>query len=325
MSAELIIAIAQGNPTVGDIEGNVELIRPPRAEAAAAGADLVVYPSFARRLPARGSGAEAGLARPRPARGRAAGGRDRRRRAGADRRRPLARQEAGSTTPLPAAGRRDRRPRRQARAAELRRVRREAGRSPPARCPGRWPCRCRAARAPARASWSARTCGPRTWPRPWPRAGPRSCSSPTARPSRHEQAGRAPAARGGAGDRDRAAADLRQPGGRPGRAGLRRRLLRARRRAERWWRSRRASTRTLTRHQLAARHGRAPGAASSAASIRAAVGARGDLPGHGAGPARLRGQEPLSRAWCWACRAASIPRSRPRSRSTRWGRSGCAR
>jgi NAD+ synthase len=43
VSAELTIAIAQTNPTVGDIEGNLERIRGFRARAAAAGADLVVF------------------------------------------------------------------------------------------------------------------------------------------------------------------------------------------------------------------------------------------------------------------------------------------
>ena len=42
MSAELTIAIAQTNPTVGDIPGNLARIRTMRAEAARAGADLVV-------------------------------------------------------------------------------------------------------------------------------------------------------------------------------------------------------------------------------------------------------------------------------------------
>jgi NAD+ synthase len=43
VSAELTIAIAQTNPTVGDIRGNVARIRAARADAAAARADLVVY------------------------------------------------------------------------------------------------------------------------------------------------------------------------------------------------------------------------------------------------------------------------------------------
>jgi NAD+ synthase len=43
VSAELTIAIAQTNPTVGDVAGNLERIREFRARAAAAGADLVVF------------------------------------------------------------------------------------------------------------------------------------------------------------------------------------------------------------------------------------------------------------------------------------------
>jgi NAD+ synthase len=43
VSAELIIAIAQTNPTVGDVAGNLEQIRGWRRQAAAAGADLVVF------------------------------------------------------------------------------------------------------------------------------------------------------------------------------------------------------------------------------------------------------------------------------------------
>ncbi len=39
---EIVIALAQGNPVVGDLEGNVELIRRQRAQAAAQGAHLVV-------------------------------------------------------------------------------------------------------------------------------------------------------------------------------------------------------------------------------------------------------------------------------------------
>ncbi len=39
---EIVIALAQGNPVVGDLEGNVELIRRQRAQAAALGAHLVV-------------------------------------------------------------------------------------------------------------------------------------------------------------------------------------------------------------------------------------------------------------------------------------------
>ena len=63
MTAEVTIAIAQTNPTVGDIEGNLERIRSFRAAAAAAGADLVVFSELVRgRLSARGPGAQAGAA-----------------------------------------------------------------------------------------------------------------------------------------------------------------------------------------------------------------------------------------------------------------------
>ncbi|MBT4690360.1 MAG: NAD+ synthase, partial [Rhodospirillaceae bacterium] len=43
MMNELKIALAQINPTVGDIAGNAELIRTARREAAAQGADLVTF------------------------------------------------------------------------------------------------------------------------------------------------------------------------------------------------------------------------------------------------------------------------------------------
>ncbi|MFO1037945.1 MAG: NAD+ synthase [Geminicoccaceae bacterium] len=46
MSASFTIALAQCNPTVGDIDGNTALVRSMRAEAAAAGADLVVFPEL---------------------------------------------------------------------------------------------------------------------------------------------------------------------------------------------------------------------------------------------------------------------------------------
>lgn len=46
MSAEITIALAQCNPHVGDIEGNLALVRRLRAEAAAQGADLVVFPEL---------------------------------------------------------------------------------------------------------------------------------------------------------------------------------------------------------------------------------------------------------------------------------------
>ncbi|WP_416897341.1 MAG: NAD+ synthase [Minwuia sp.] len=46
MTDNLRIALAQANPTVGDIQGNLELARQIRSEAWEMGADLVVYPEL---------------------------------------------------------------------------------------------------------------------------------------------------------------------------------------------------------------------------------------------------------------------------------------
>jgi NAD+ synthase len=46
MADSLNLALAQVNPIVGDIAGNLELVRAARREAAAQGADLVVYPEL---------------------------------------------------------------------------------------------------------------------------------------------------------------------------------------------------------------------------------------------------------------------------------------
>ena len=46
-SVQLTIALAQLNPTVGDIDGNLARIRRARGEAASAGADLIVLPELA--------------------------------------------------------------------------------------------------------------------------------------------------------------------------------------------------------------------------------------------------------------------------------------
>ena len=46
MTEALTISLAQLNPTVGDLEGNVSLVREARQAAAAAGADLVVAPEL---------------------------------------------------------------------------------------------------------------------------------------------------------------------------------------------------------------------------------------------------------------------------------------
>ena len=47
MVQDVVITIAQTNPTVGDIEGNLALIRETRAKAADQGADLVLYAELA--------------------------------------------------------------------------------------------------------------------------------------------------------------------------------------------------------------------------------------------------------------------------------------
>ena len=47
MTDSLTIALAQLNPTLGDVSGNVAKIRAARVEAAASGADLVVYAELA--------------------------------------------------------------------------------------------------------------------------------------------------------------------------------------------------------------------------------------------------------------------------------------
>ncbi|MFM8681816.1 MAG: nitrilase-related carbon-nitrogen hydrolase, partial [Alphaproteobacteria bacterium] len=46
MASGLAIAVAQVNPTVGDLRGNAARIRAARAEAAAQGADLVAFPEL---------------------------------------------------------------------------------------------------------------------------------------------------------------------------------------------------------------------------------------------------------------------------------------
>ena len=46
MTDRLSIALAQLNPTVGNIPANIDRIRNARAEAAARGADLVVFPEL---------------------------------------------------------------------------------------------------------------------------------------------------------------------------------------------------------------------------------------------------------------------------------------
>ena len=314
---ELTIAIAQTNPTVGDVAGNLARIRAVRAHAAAAGADLVVFSELVvvgyppEDLVLKPAFQEAAAPRSRAA------GENRGRRPGADRRRPWA-TAAASTTPcccwsadgsstarykhdLPNYG-----------VFDEKRVF-AAG-----RCRGRW--RSRPRRPPRLGGmvcedmwYRRRGRGPRRIRRRDPDRAERLAV-------RARQAGRAPQSRGRAGHRDRPAADLLQPGRRPGRAGVRRRVVRAQRRwplvAQAGLRGRPAAhdLAPRRRRRLALRRGRRP----------ERRGARGDLPRDVLG---LRDYVDKNRfpAWCWASPAASIRRCRRRSRSMRWAPSGCTR
>ena len=80
----LAIAVAQLNPTVGDIAGNAEKGAPRARTAAARGADLVVFPElFIAGYPPEDLVLKPALPGGLPRRGRGAGARNRRRRSGA--------------------------------------------------------------------------------------------------------------------------------------------------------------------------------------------------------------------------------------------------
>ncbi len=122
----LHIALAQLNPTVGDVAGNADKVRRARDQAAAQGADLVAFPgTVPRRLSAGGPGAQAGVPGGLPHRCRGAGARKRKAacRAG---RHALGRGRQALQRLCAARRRRDRGGALQGRSAELRRVRREA-------------------------------------------------------------------------------------------------------------------------------------------------------------------------------------------------------
>ena len=88
----LAIALAQLNPTVGDVAGNADKVRRARAEAAGAGRrPRASSRAVHRRLSAGGPGAQAGVPGRLPRGGRGARARDRRRRPGAAGRHALGR------------------------------------------------------------------------------------------------------------------------------------------------------------------------------------------------------------------------------------------
>ena len=53
MTDQLSIAIAQLNPIVGDVAGNVAKVRAARAEAAKQGADIVIFSGWCCRATRR--------------------------------------------------------------------------------------------------------------------------------------------------------------------------------------------------------------------------------------------------------------------------------
>ena len=139
----LAIALAQLNPTVGDVAGNAEKVRRARAEAAAHGADLVVFPElFISGYPPEDLVLKPAFQAACRAAVEAAGARDRRRRPGAAGRHALGRGRQALQRRGAARRRRDRGAALQGRSAELRRVRREARvRAGPAAGPGEFPRR----------------------------------------------------------------------------------------------------------------------------------------------------------------------------------------
>ena len=135
------------------------------------------------------------------------------------------------------------------------------------------------------------------------------------------QGGRADADRGRPRRRDRPAADLRQPGGRAGRAGLRRRLVRPERRPHA--RLPDAAVRDRRRADaLGARRGRL--ALRRRADARTCRRASPPTGRPACSACATTSTRTASRASCSAFPAASIRRSARRWRSMRSARSGCA-
>ena len=272
----LKIALAQLNPTVGDVAGNADKVRRARDEAQKLGAEIVAFPElFIAGYPpedlvlkpafqaACRSAVEA-LARESKSRAGAAG------------RHALGRGRQALQRLCAARGRRDRGDPLQGRSAELRRVRREAR--------VRAGADARADPVQGRAHRHSDLRG---------HLGHRSRRMPE-RDRRRNPAGaerlallarqdRAPAQhRGGARGRVRPAADLSQHGRRPGRTGVRRRVVRAQRRPQR----RRAAS-DVSRDRGADR--------MEARGGRLALRRRAGRPG------RTRTTRPTTAPACWAC------------------------
>ena len=316
MTKHLKIALAQLNPVVGDLAGNAAKLRKARAEAAAAGADLVVFPElFITGYPPEDLVRKPAFAAAARAARRGAGGRDRRRRPRRDRRHHLGRgrqalQLGGAARRRPHRGRAP-----QGRPAQLRRVRREARVRPGADAgPGQLPRRAHR-RADLRGHLEGR--GVRV------PAGD-GLGDADRRPTARRSTGPSPTAheRGrGARDGDGAAAALPQPGGRPGRAGVRRRLLRA---------------------QRGRRPRRAAAGLGGGASASSRCGARGraGAASRPSAPCSRSARRPPTTPACWACGTTSTRTASPAScmglsggidfragrgawRWMRWARSAC--
>ena len=224
---QFTITLAQVNPTVGDIDGNAakarvaRAARPGRRRRSAGVAGAVHH-----RLSAGRPRAEAGVPGGLPRGDRDPGARDRRRRPGRADRQSLGRGRQALQR-LCAPGRRAHRGAAlQGQSAELRRVRRKAPVRP--RAGGRPGDRARRSRRcpDLRGHLAGRVGGlreRRRMPRRDRRRDHRGAERLALCP---RQGRRAAVDRGGAGHRKRAAAGLSQPGRRPGRTGVRRRLLR---------------------------------------------------------------------------------------------------
>ena len=188
-----------------------------------------------------------------------------------------------------------------------------------ARCRGRCAFPLRGGEPSGWASWSARTCGPRTWPRRLAESGAEILVVPNGSPFEHgKQDERLQLAVARVTETGLPLIYVNQVGGQDELVfdgasfalDADRRLV--------------AQAPSFVEDAGADRAGERRRDEAWRRSARGAIapplaGARGDLPRHGAWACATMSTRTASRAWCWACRAASIRRSRPRSRSTRSG------